>query len=67
MPQAKPPARGTGRAVIFGKRCPRCKVRSQHIRTPSWLRPLRSLLFGRCSYRRCTLCGWKGLALHRPR
>lgn len=57
VPRLDPP----GMAV--GRRCPRCDRETVRHHAPLWLRPLRLLLSGRCSYRTCA-CGWHGAAFH---
>jgi hypothetical protein len=55
MPLARP---------AVGKSCPRCRERTTRQHTPLWLLPVRLLTLHRCSYRSCTVCGWRGAAFH---
>jgi hypothetical protein len=54
-------------AMATGRVCPVCERSTTRRPSPLWARPLRLLLGARCSYRHCTVCGWRGLALHAPR
>lgn len=49
----------------FGRHCPRCGGRTQRVRSPWHLRPLRLLLPWHSSTRECSGCLWRGLRLHR--
>jgi hypothetical protein len=50
--------------MAVSRACPCCDQETTRRRTPLWLKPLRIALGSRCSYRRCRLCGWQGLAFH---
>lgn len=54
-----------GAGIALGKACPRCGRGTTRERTPLLLKPLRTLLGARSSYRHCT-CGWSGVAFHAP-
>ncbi len=51
--------------ITRGKACPRCGTYTYRERTPWYLRPLRWMLLGHCSYRHCAAYHWRGLAIHR--
>ncbi len=51
--------------VTLGMACPRCGQPTYREPTPWFLRPLRWLLLGSGSWRRCPSYHWSGLALHR--
>ncbi len=51
--------------ITRGKACPRCGTHTYREPTPWYLRPLRWLLLGHASYRRCGAYDWQGLAIHR--
>ncbi len=51
--------------ITRGKACPCCGTPTYREHTPWYLRPLRWVMLGHGSYRRCAAYHWHGLALHR--